>query len=61
MDNNLQIPQRILMGPGPSNVHPRVLEAAAPPHFLDPVRLPKSIAFPNVEIVIYSIRSDAAG
>lgn len=31
-------PQRILMGPGPSNVHPRVLEAMSHPTIghLDP-------------------------
>ena len=41
MNNNSQIPQRILMGPGPSNVHPRVLEAMSRPMIghLDPVFL----------------------
>jgi alanine-glyoxylate transaminase/serine-glyoxylate transaminase/serine-pyruvate transaminase len=29
--NDLYPPQRVLMGPGPSNVHPRVLEAMARP------------------------------
>ncbi len=35
----LKLPQRILLGPGPSNVHPRVLEAMASPTIghLDPV------------------------
>ena len=39
--NNSQIPQRILMGPGPSNVHPRVLEAMSRSMIghLDPVFL----------------------
>src|SRR5215213_4236670 len=37
----IPIPQRILLGPGPSDVHPRVLEALAKPTIghLDPVFL----------------------
>src|SRR5690349_3220444 len=37
----IQVPQRVLMGPGPSDVHPRVLEALAKPTIghLDPVFL----------------------
>jgi len=36
--NQLNIPERILMGPGPTNVHPRVLQAMASPTIghLDP-------------------------
>jgi alanine-glyoxylate transaminase/serine-glyoxylate transaminase/serine-pyruvate transaminase len=37
----IQVPQRVLLGPGPSDVHPRVLEALAKPTIghLDPVFL----------------------
>jgi alanine-glyoxylate transaminase/serine-glyoxylate transaminase/serine-pyruvate transaminase len=37
----IQVPQRVLMGPGPSDVHPRVLEALSKPTIghLDPVFL----------------------
>jgi len=36
--NELQLPNRILLGPGPSNVHPRVLQAMLTPMLghLDP-------------------------
>ncbi len=39
--NRLKTPERILMGPGPSNVHPRVLRAMSTPTIghLDPVFL----------------------
>ncbi|MBI4339203.1 MAG: hypothetical protein HY680_04550 [Chloroflexi bacterium] len=35
---DLNPPERILMGPGPSNIHPRVLQAMTKPllHHLDP-------------------------
>jgi len=41
MTNSLPLPERLLLGPGPSNVHPRVLQAMAQPlvGHLDPAFL----------------------